>query len=221
MKLLSFTLLLCSLGNCCLAEEPKTEPSPQLHKVVVEQAGRKIAITLIVFTDKNFAIHVIDNADANAPSKFLNLASAMESNGCIAGSNGGFFNRKPFDPVGGMISNNQRISAVDPTTWTKGLLVVRAGHPTLESSESFQDTPDVTDLLQSGIWLVRAGKSESDANQTKAARRTFVCHDSKGTWAMGVSERCTFYELATILKSPEVTTILDVQEALNFDGGPI
>ena len=220
MKLLSFALLLCSLGNCCLAEEIKAEPSPRLHKVVAEQNGRKITITFVIFSDKDFLIHVIDNAEANDAAKFLNLASAMESNGCVAGCNGGFFNRKPFDPIGGMISAGQQTSAIDLNSWMKGLLVVRSGQPALIATDSFQPTPDTTDLLQSGTWLVRAGQPETDSSRTQMARRTFICHNGKGVWAIGVSERCTLLELATILKSPEITTVLDIQEALNFDGGP-
>jgi hypothetical protein len=144
----------------------------------------------------------------------------MESYHCVAGCNGGFFERRPFTPVGGMISEGRRLSAVDPKNWMKGLLVVRAGHATLESSEKFQDAAEVTDLLQSGTWLVRDGKSETDSSRTQIARRTFVCSNGKGTWAIGASERCTLHELATILKSAEVTAVLDIQIALNFDGGP-
>ena len=192
----------------------------KLHEVSVEQAARKIPVTLVVFAESKFAIRVIDNAGENDAAKFPTLAAAMESQGCVAGCNGGFFDRHPFSPVGGMISVGRRISPVDLNSWMKGLLVVRGGRPTLESSVAFKDTPDVTDLLQSGTWLVRAGLSESDSSRTQIARRTFVCHDGKGTWAIGASERCTLHELATILKSPEVSAVLDIKEALNFDGGP-
>jgi len=220
MKLLPFGILLCAIVPCCLGEETKAESVPQLYQVVVEQTARKIAITLVIFSDRDFAVRIVDNAEPNHASKYLNLANAMESNGCVAGCNGGFFNRLPFVPVGGMISDGKRINSVDPTTWMKGLLVVRNGRQTLESSESYRDTPAVTELLQSGIWLVREGKPASDPDQTKAARRTFICHDGQGTWAIGASERCTFSELARALKSPEIMAVIVVQDALNFDGGP-
>ena len=165
-------------------------------------------------------MRVIDNAEANDSTRFLNLASAMESNGCVAGCNGGFFIRKPFAPVGGMISESRQTSVVDSSSWMKGLFVVQNGQPALMPTDSFQPKTDITDLLQSGTWLVRAGQSEIDSSRPQVARRTFICHDGKGVWAIGASERCTLLELATILKSPETTTILDIQEALNFDGGP-
>ena len=220
MKCLLAVTLLGLFGNRCLAGEPNADRAPQLHEVRIEHVSRTVSVSLVVFPEKDYSLRVIDNASADDVARYLNLASAMESNGCVAGCNGVFFNRKPFAPVGGMISDSKRINIVDPITWMKGLLVVRNGRPTLESSESYQDTPAVTDLLQSGIWLVRAGKPASDSDQTKTARRTFICHDGKGTWAIGLSERCTFHELATALKSPEVTAILNIQEALNLDGGP-
>lgn len=220
MKRRTLLVMFALIAATGWAEEPMAQPTATLQELRVGLGNRSIRISMVIFTSKDFRIRVIDNAAANDAAQYLNLASAMESNGCIAGCNGGFFNRKPFAPVGGMISGSRQTSAVDPATWMKGLLVVRNGQPALDTTVSFQPTPDVTDLLQSGIWLVRTGKPESDADQTKAARRTFICHDGKGTWAIGVSERCTFHELATILKSPEITTILDVQEALNFDGGP-
>lgn len=220
MKLLLAIVLFSTIGNCCFADEPKQSPGIMLKEVSVTQAAGQTSVTLVVFSEREFTIRVIDNAGKNDAAKFPTLAKAMEFHNCIAGCNGGFFDRHPFSPVGGMISAGRRTSAVDPNIWMKGLLVVRGGHPTLELSESFQDKPEVTELLQSGTWLVRAGVSETDSSRNQIARRTFICHDGKGTWAIGASERCTLHELATILKSPEVTAILNIQEALNFDGGP-
>ena len=197
------------------------EPSliaPQ--ETIITVGDRNVRLTLAVFSIGQCFIQVIDNAGPNDSAKFERLVNAMEANGCIAGCNGGFFNRHPFAPVGGMISNSRRISAVKSKTWMKGLLVVRNGHPSLESVDSFHDTPDITDLLQSGTWLVRAGQSETDNSRAQVAPRTFICHDGKGRWAIGISERCTLDELAALLRNDRITAIIDVREALNLDGGP-
>ncbi len=215
--LLSLSLLV--LGSAA-ASEDRPAISPALQQVLVNSGGRSLWISLLVFPGKDFSIRVIDNAAGDDQPRFTTLAEAMQALGGVAGANGGFFNRHPFSPVGGMISGSRRASAVDPNSWMKGLLVVRAGQPALESVESFQDSADITELLQSGPWLVRAGRAESDSSRTQIAPRTFVCHDGHGTWALGASERCTLLELATLLKSTEITAVMDIQEALNFDGGP-
>lgn len=220
MRYSAFLVMFALMAATGWTEEAITQPTATLHELSVRLGDRSIRISTVIFASKDFSIRVIDNATAEDAAKFLNLDSAMESNGCVAGCNGGFFSRKPFAPVGGMISDGRQTSAVDSNSWMIGLLVVQNGQPSLSATDSFQPTPDITDLLQSGTWLVRAGLPETDSSRPQVARRTFVCHDGKGTWAIGASERCTLLELAKILKSPEITAIIDIQEALNFDGGP-
>ncbi|MFT3870154.1 MAG: phosphodiester glycosidase family protein [Nibricoccus sp.] len=220
MKWLLRFVLFGLVGFCCRADESPSSADLKLRVVNIEQGTRKIALNFIIFSEAHFGLRVIDNAAEDNTARFSNLAEAMEAHACVAGCNGGFFERRPFSPVGGMISAGVRVTAVDPKSWMKGLLVVRGGHPALEFSETFRDAPDVTELLQSGTWLVRGGKSETDSSRNQVARRTFVCHDGKGVWAIGASGPCTLHDLATVLKHAEVATILDIQEALNFDGGP-
>lgn len=215
----SLALSLLMLGTA-LAATVGSNPTITLHEAHVNIGGRSVRVSLVVFFSGDFRIRVVDNAATDDQPKFTTLAGAMKALGGVAGINGGFFNRRPFSSVGGMISESLRTSAVDPNSWIKGLLIVRAGQPTLESTESFQDSSDITELIQSGPWLVRAGQAESDSSRTQIAPRTFVCHDGHGNWAIGVSERCTLLELATLLKSPAMTEIMDIHDALNLDGGP-
>src|SRR4051812_17138329 len=86
------------------AEEPaESAGNPALHEVQVAVANRVINLSLVVFAERNFLFHVINNAGDNDTAKYPDLATAMKANGCAAGCNGGFFSRKPFAPVGGMI----------------------------------------------------------------------------------------------------------------------
>ena len=216
-RLLFFSLLV--LGTA-VAEEGRSTPTIALREVFVDAGGRSLRISLLVFPSRDFQLRVVDNAAAGDQARFQTVAEAMVSLGGLAGCNGGFFERKPFSPVGFMISSGQRFGRFDPESWMKGLLVVHGTAATLESTEFFHDTPDITELIQSGPWLVRSGRAEPDDSRNQLARRTFIAHDAHGTWTIGACERCTLSELAVALKSAEVTAVLEIQSALNLDGGP-
>jgi len=215
-----FYAMLVLISVQCLSAEAKEAPNIQLNEVSVALPSREVALSLVVFTTKDFTVRVIDNSSEKDASKYPDLATAMTENGCVAGCNGGFFSRKPFAPVGGMISNGITVSRVNRHTWMKGLLVVRQGQPALELVDAFDSNTGITELLQSGTWLVREGKSETDNSRDKIARRTFIGHDAYGRWFLGASSPCTLHELAAALRAPEVHAVIDVQSALNLDGGP-
>lgn len=213
-------ILAIFLSPDCLAATDSTS-AVVLHELQVTSGDREITLSLVVFNVEKFRLGVVDNATAAGTAKFKSLAEAMGSVGAIAGCNGGFFQRSPFAPVGVMISSGQRSGPFDPASWMKGALVLRSGGiASLEPIESFRDTPDIIDLIQSGPWLVRDGRSESDDSRKQVARRTFLCRAQGTTWAIGNSSRCTLLELANALKSNAVTAVIDIREALNFDGGP-
>jgi Phosphodiester glycosidase len=216
-RILVLTLL--GLGPA-IADEHNSSPTIGLQELLVDSSGRGLRVSLAIFASKDFVVRVIDNLAEGDQPKFTNLADAMKACRCVAGCNGGFFERHPFSSVGLMISDGQRFGRFDPASWMKGLVVVRGGRATLESAESFQDSPGITELIQTGPWLVQAGRSESDSSRTQLARRTFICHNGHGLWAIGASDPCTLHELAKLLKGPEISAVLEVQSALNFDGGP-
>ena len=217
-RLIAVGLLLSVAAFAAASDAPATGVT--LKEVQVASGGRALRFSLAIFSDRDFRIRVIDNAGADGTPKFTALPEAMASNGCVAGCNGGFFDRQPFDPVGGMISDSRQVKPVNRTNWMKGLLVVRAGIPGLVATAAIPDVANITDLLQSGTWLVREGRAETDNSQGPTARRTFVCHDGQGIWALGAATPCSLHELAGLLRRPEITGLLDVQFALNLDGGP-
>jgi len=221
--MMKLTLLLAVAGLMSTggrAGEGKGAATPVVHTVHLTAGNREVGMTLVVFADKDFAVRVIDNPAEENRRRFPTLAGAMHVFDCVAGCNGSFFNQNPWAPVGLMISAGRRIGSCDRDSWMKGLLVVRGNRMALESSASFQDTPDITEAIQAGPWLVRNGTAETDNENRMLAKRTFICHDGRGLWAIGASDPCTLPELAQFLKCSEVTTILDIRDALNFDGGP-
>lgn len=191
-------------------------------KSILFQGNRRVVqVWLTKFSVDRYALRVIDNTTPGQPYRYADLALAMRGEGCVAGCNGGFFDRNPFVPSGYMISDGRASGVFKPTSWMKGLLVVRKGVLSLESIDAFAPGDiGVTQLLQSGPWLVRAGAAEKDNNNTLQAPRTFVGTDGNGVWFMGISDDCTLQELADFLGSEKIRDVVNVRDALNLDGGP-
>jgi uncharacterized protein YigE (DUF2233 family) len=182
---------------------------------------RVVQMWLTTFDADRHALRVIDNTAPGQPYRYADLALAMRGEGCVAGCNGGFFDRSPFVPSGYLISDGRVSGVFKPTSWMKGMLVVRKGGLSLEAIDGFKPGDvEVTQLLQSGPWLVRAGVAEKDNNNTLQAPRTFVGTDGNGVWFIGATDDCTLQELSDFLVSGKVRDEVKVREALNLDGGP-
>ena len=192
-----------------------------VRSVAIQAEGRSTRLWLTFFTEDKFSIRIIDNAGPGDSARYQTMDVPLRTGGAVAGVNGGFFNRTPFEPVGLMISEKKHVGRLDPDSWMKGLLVVRSTRFALESVTSFKaDDPDITGAIQSGPWLVREGLAETDNSRGQPAARTFIGHDGKGRWFLGVSNDCSLHHLAGFLRSNEVRAVIDVQWALNLDGGP-
>lgn len=193
-----------------------------MHRLTLRERDRSLALSIVVFYPERHRLRVIDNATPEGRPIHDNLRQAMKTGGrFLAGCNGGFFRRDPFAPVGFMIGDGRATGEFDPTLWMKGLLVVRGGRPALEPTQGFDATdPTITDLLQTGPWLVRDGRSEPDNNPRRHAARTFIGQGARGDWFIGVSEACSLDELARFLRLPALVSLVDVQRALALDGGP-
>jgi exopolysaccharide biosynthesis protein len=144
----------------------------------------------------------------------------MERNQCVAGANGGFFDVRTFRPNGLLIADGKRYGEFDRKNWAAGVLAVRKGVLTLADQAQFTPDDSVTQLLQTGPWLVRGGTSQwGFTNDDSPARRTFLATDGAGTWLLGHVGGCTLLELSILLTSPPLKQILPIHEALNLDGG--
>lgn len=213
----SFILFL-ALGAVAFAAE-----GPVLSvKTLSFQGGRRVVqVWLTTFGADRHALRVIDNTTPGQPYRYADLSLAMRGENCVAGCNGGFFDRYPFAPSGYLVSDGRASGVFKPTSWLKGLLVVRKGMLSLETIEGFKPGDgEVTQLLQSGPWLVRAGAAEKDNNNTLQAPRTFVGTDGNGVWFIGVTDDCTLQEISDFLRSDPLRVIVNVRDALNLDGGP-
>jgi uncharacterized protein YigE (DUF2233 family) len=209
-------LLTASSGGTMAGESP----APLAAREVEATAnGATVRLTFVLFSPRDFELRVVDNANSSDTARFPRLAEAMRELGGAAGCNGGFFNQKPFDPVGLMIASGVRAGTFDPLSWMKGLVVVRDGELRLEEAATFTASPAVSHALQTGPWLVRGGVAEKHADH-RGALRTFICRDGNGRWAIGTSARCSLGDLPALLTSPEVASLIAIKDALNLDGGP-
>lgn len=207
----------------CGAVASASETTPLSVKTLSFQGGRRVVqVWVTTFTTERHALRVIDNALPGQPYRYVDLSLAMRAEGCVAGCNGGFFERLPFGPSGYLVSDGRASGVFKPTSWMKGMLIVRKGVPSLEAIDGFKPdaAADVTQLLQSGPWLVRGGVPEKDNNATLQAPRTFVGTDGKNVWFIGVTDDCTLQELADFLGGEKMRAVVTVREALNLDGGP-
>ena len=215
-----FLIVLCGSLAAVFAAGADNAIGIQLHEIRLDHADRAIHLSLAIFDENKFSIRIVDNAAPGNRARFDNLAIAMEQLGCVAGCNGGFFIRQPFDPFGLMISDGREFGTFNPGGWMNGLLVVRDGRATFEPCSSLKNRSGITGLLQTGPWLIREGTPEPNLDKDRYAPRTFVGHDGHGTWAIGASERCSLQELSILLNSAAVREAIDIRQALNLDGGP-
>lgn len=201
------------------AGEPAA-PKLGVKRMVFEAGGRSVQVWLTLFNSEQYDLRVIDNVTPGQPYRYVDLSLAMRSEGCVAGCNGSFFERYPFDPCGYMICDGVATGTLDPKNWMKGLIVVRDGVLSLEQTVGFK-TGDarVTQLLQSGPWLVEAGQPKADKNKLQAAR-TFIGTDGQGAWFIGMCDDCSLHDLARFLASDAMRPVINVRAALNLDGGP-
>lgn len=191
-----------------------------VHTIPVQAEGRSARLWLTLFDEDTHVIRIMDNAAPGDIERYKTMDAPLRVAGALAGANGSFFNRSPFEPVGLMISEGRQTGRFDPQSWMKGVLVVRDGRMTLEASDRLALDSKISAALQSGPWLVRGGRAETDNSATQAAARTFIGHNGKGLWFLGVSNECTLRHLSIFLRSEPVRAVIDAETALNFDGGP-
>lgn len=178
-------------------------------------------LDLFIFTEDDYAFEIIDNRNFLGMRRYQRLAHAMKDSDYTAAVNASFFNVNEFTPVGQVISNGDVTGEFDREVWTRGVFYVDEAGPHLIDRDDYTPNDTVTQLIQSGPWLVQQGASLDDfGTNIRYAARTFIATDGQGNWALGVCDLSTLRELAVLLRSSEVTALINVQEALNLDGGP-
>lgn len=181
------------------------------------QGGEGTAeISVVRFDSRHCTLRVIDQPEAWSLAD--KLGGSMRQSRAIAGVNGGYFH-PDFTPVGLTIASGKSQGQLTSSSLVSGMLRVRHGGPELVWNSESADSADASDLLQAGPRLVHHGLPVSGLNDTRRAARTFIATDGEQGWLIGVVRNTTLRGLADLLGTPGLISGLQIQRALNFDGG--
>lgn len=229
-----FLSALLLVASCAAAEEWKiSDESPAqpassplvLQRWVITKPGEtgffsKRTIDIVWFDSATHTFRVIDNGSSGA-GKFPSLAAAMRANECLAGCNGGFF-QKNNDPLGLMIAAGESTGGFGTGSSLVSGVVLSSGNRNpylLRRAEYDSGTYRPTDLIQTGPFLVDQGATVRGLSPENSRRRTFVLHDGEDGFAIGTSDAFTLAELGQILASPDFSPGRRIHRAINLDGG--
>lgn len=172
-------------------------------------------LKLVFFDAARCVLRVVDQPSR---AKAGPLGEAMRGMAAIAGCNGAYFTPE-FTPLGLVVSQGVRVGRLERSSLLGGVFMVRKGKPVLLWRDEFVEQSGITDLVQAGPRLVNGGQPVRGLEGTKRRVRTFVLTDCAGHWAIGLCDRVTLRELSDLLATKGVVTELDVERALNLDGG--
>lgn len=180
--------------------------------------GKQVSLELVFFTSPAFEIKVIDQGDG-ALTNHPGLKAAFSQADCVAGTNGGFFH-PDYRPAGLMITEGKkRINQFEGGSLLSGVLYCDAKGIYLVRRAAFKDHADITALIQSGPYLVENGASTRGLSTGPDRRRTFICTDWSGNWAIGITSSISLATLGDLLSDSDVIKEWKVNRALNLDGG--
>jgi len=179
--------------------------------------GDRVSLQLIFFTSPTYEIKVVDQGNGAMPA-YPGLGAAFSRNGCVAGTNGGFFH-PDYRPAGLMITDSGRVNKFEGGSLLSGVLYCDAKGIYLTRRAAFKDDKKITALIQSGPYLIDGGASTRGLSTSPSRRRTFVCTDWRGNWAIGITSSISLATLGDLLADPDVIKEWKVNRALNLDGG--
>lgn len=176
--------------------------------------GGSARLTAVVFSEKAFALRVVDSPSPGATK----LAQVLPAAGCVAGVNGGYFH-EDYRPAGLMVADGKQVHAFEKARLLSGVLAVRGGHIDIVRSGAFAPGRDLRHAIQCGPMLVENGAPVAGLDAGRIARRTVVATDGRGRWALIYLTSVSLADSAVILASPGLLGDWTVRTALNLDGG--
>jgi exopolysaccharide biosynthesis protein len=177
-------------------------------------------LSLVFFNDTSFSLRVITQ---NGPAKVANpLSNILDRSDAIAGVNGGYFDPQSFLPSALEISSGVSSGNLETNNPFEGSVAVISGSLKLLWTTELKSSNNITEMVQCNPILVSAGKSNQMLKPATApiSPRTFIATDGSGHWVIGVSRKQTLWGLSSMLGSHMIITELQIDRALNLDGGP-
>ncbi|MEM6600079.1 MAG: phosphodiester glycosidase family protein [Verrucomicrobiota bacterium] len=218
LRALFANLLLLLFGYALEAAESFTPVS--FHEIEVEVAsGSSCKLSLMRFDTSEVDLKIISNGSEFKNPAYGSLQEALQRNGCLAGSNGGFFDTDPFSAVGYLVIDSQVVAERPDKQWMHGLVLVEGGNLSLGNIDELLQKNIPQAALQSGPRLVRAGEPEPDLHDPRRAWRTFIGRDSNQNWILGIASAVSLKDLSQALLSHEMKQVIELDYVLNLDGG--
>jgi hypothetical protein len=200
--------------NVLSVEQDAGRTGIEHRHVVVEDTGlgQRADVDVVVFSAKSCALRVIDNPEGES------LSAMMKREKCVCGVNGGYFDPE-FRPIGLRINDGKTFSPLRGAGMITGTLmqsdrgidVIRVGE--------FSHAKKITAAIQSGPFLVEAGKHVRGLNASQRARRTFAGIADINHALLGICSDVSLAELANILATVPVVEKSKIRRAMNLDGG--
>ncbi len=178
------------------------------------KSGDTAQLQFAVFDTKKATMRVLDQPTEPRVS----LAEMMQTEKCLAGVNGGYFDPE-HAAVGLLITAGQTVQSKQRAKLLSGVVSDMGGRFQIERAAAFSSKKKPTEARQCGPFLVERGRAITGLNGTRSARRSFVMAAAKGRAAIGYSSSVTLAQLGDILATPDLVAELQVQSALNLDGG--
>lgn len=178
----------------------------------VSSGDTRLTVHLAFFETPHHTLRVIDRAGMTT------VKDAVVSADCIAGVNGGFFERDD-SPIGLVVSGGKQIHPLQSAKLLSGVIAATADRVFVLRRSEFKLGPRTRDAIQSGPFLVDNGKPVAGLGGTRRARRTIILTDGHSRHALAVCGYSTLAEAAAILAAPNVISELKLRRALNLDGG--
>ena len=194
-------------------QESSTGPA-QVFVITASDGSEEAKIHAVTGRPSELRFRVLNNGDR----RFASVQEAVSKSEALVGVNGGYF-QPDLTPVGLLISQGKVIHPLEKAKLLSGVFFVRKQKPALVRAQHFSDSPDISDAIQCGPFLVESGHRISGLNNRRSAPRTFVFLTRSGDWGVGICRSVTLAELSEILAITDLLPNGPITTALNLDGG--
>ena len=178
--------------------------------------SRGLALTLLLFDDRNYRISVADK-EKGPKTEWTTAQAAAKAHGALAAINGGFFTPEG-SPLGLVIENGRHIGTWNAgSSLTSGVLSVEKS-PRILRRRHWRSFSPTLHLVQAGPLLIENDIVVNGLGNRERSPRSFLVWNGRHHWAFGSSGKATLSELARALAAQPLAK-LNITTALNLDGG--
>lgn len=217
------TLPLILAGFCLLSSTAVQAEYREIHRTDCRRSFlssllQQEHIDAFFFRSATYCLCILDEGDGH---HFGSLRKALETAGCTAGVNGGYFaDDDASSPLGLVIHRGQCLNPLATRGFTVAGTLYDTGHGIYleRSSKLSHRLSQMQEAIQGGPFLIEQGRIIKGLNDTRRAPRTFVATDGRGQWCIAVTSSMTLHQLACWLEQGALSPF-QVRTALNLDGG--